>query len=423
MQCAKRKDNEDNRAAVQTCEHFTQEHERAVEQQQQRYQQAQRTRDVTFANDHGFRKEHQPAAYGYSKQVTIVPFTPPPNSKKLGPQVDANNGPSQLHTRQLVIPYPSLQTGLRQVVPGITNVANAIAGQIHSPSNRSDKFTALSTFGYDAHTSSQYPDSMRFDDPYPTGGNTDEVPFISVTSPLASKSLIVNQKNGVRLQNQAAVNGAIEQIPAPVVVATYTRTSPPSPSEAPASADVESKALGSTMQSRINDVWWTDTNDTMSSRISVGPTDRPYLLGKTGGPLSTYVAPGASKAEDSYAWGPTRRSRLVAGNVSSLNSSALSNSLLSSPSSSLYSGQSYETLDFEAFKSVKSTVLGAVLTHGSSRSIGSDYSSGRFEDTERFGSSGLDFKRQNSGNDCAMTPRGQIRGDIVTFDRRDSVEF
>ncbi|KAG7386804.1 hypothetical protein PHYPSEUDO_015201 [Phytophthora pseudosyringae] len=429
MQRAKRKGHEEALASVQARQRLTQERERAEQQQQQRYQQAQQAVNLNNGSANGY----QPPAYGYSKQVTAVPLAPPPNRKNLGPQVAANGyreNPSQLHNEQFAKPYPPQ----RQQAPQYQAAGQAPDQEryqapakwfnrgAHSSSPLSHGYEAnaprlsSSSFGYEPHSSATYPDSMRYDDPYPTGGGPDGVPFVSVTSPSASRSTKANRKNGVRLQT--APNGE-QQIPAPVVVPRYTRA-PPSPSEARASAG--SGGSGGTLQSRIDALRTADSNDMVHSRISVGPTDLPDSSARTGGALSTIQMPRALTAQESYASGSARRSGLVVGSVLSPTSLAVSSSPFSSPSDSLESGRSYETFDPEAFESAKSTELGATLTHGSSRSIGSDYSHGQFEDAESFGPGGRTLKRQNSSGSAA-TPGKPARGDNVSFNSRGSVEF
>ncbi|ETI32584.1 hypothetical protein L917_19774 [Phytophthora nicotianae] len=400
MQRAKRKGHEEAIAAVQARQRLTQERERAEQEQQQRYQQAQQAS--------GSANGYQPPAYGYSKQVTAVPLAPPPNRKNLGPQVAANGyreNSSQLHNQQFAKPYPPLpaqqeagqapnQERQYQAPPKWYNAGNA---QSRSPLSHGYEANAprlsSSSFGYDTN----YPDSMRYDDPYPTGGGPDGVPFMSVTSPSASKSLKANRKTGVRL---GAPNSEQDQIPAPVVVPRYTRA-PPSPSEARASAG--SGASGDTLQARIDALRSADSNDMVHSRISVSESD---------GPLNVH-RPRALNAQESYASGSARRGLMV-GSLLSPNSSAVPASL-SSPSGSLASARSYETFDPEAFESAKSTELGAVLTHGSSRSIGSDYSHGQFEDAESFDPDERNFK--NNGRNRST------REDNVSFNSRGSVEF
>ncbi|KAG2984851.1 hypothetical protein PC118_g8655 [Phytophthora cactorum] len=410
MQRAKRKGHEEALAAVQAHQRLTQERERAEQEQQQRYQQAQQA--------NGSANSYQPPAYGYSKQVTAVPLAPPPNRKNLGPQVAANGyrkNPSQLHNQQFAKPYPPLpaqqeagqtpdQGRQYQAPPKWYNAGHT---QSRSPLSHGYEANAprlsSSSFGYE----SNYPDSMRYDDPYPTGRGADGVPFMSVTSPSASKSLKANRKNGVRL---GAPNSEQEQIPAPVVVPRYTRA-PPSPSEARASAG--SGASGETLQARIDALRSADSNDMVHSRISVLESDR------ADGPLSNQ-RPRTLNAQESYASGSARRG-LMMGSVLSPNSSAMPASPFSSPSDSLASARSYETFDPEAFESAKSTELGAVLTHGSSRSIGSDFSHGQFEDAESFGPGERNFKRQNNGT--STTPNRPTRGDNISFNSRGSVEF
>ncbi|KAL4156992.1 hypothetical protein PRNP1_006018 [Phytophthora ramorum] len=422
MQRAKRKGHEQALASVQAHQRLTQERERAEQQQQQRYHQA---REVTFnnnnnngSNGNGTANGYQPPGFNFSKQVTAVPLAPPPNRKNLGPQVAANGyreNPSQRHDQQFVKAYPPLpvQEQAAGQAPGQQQPAYQAppkwfnAPQSRSPLSHGYEANAprlsSGSFGYEPHTSTQYPDSMRYDDPYPTGGGPDGVPFMSVTSPSASRSLKQNRKRGVKLQNQV---GSQEQLPAPVIVPRYTRA-PPSPSEARASA-----GSGGTLQSRIDALRSADTNDMVHSRISIGPSD--LLDSSAGGAVSTIQMPRAINAQESYASGSDRRSGLLVGSVLSPNASAFT-----SPDS-VESGRSYETFDPEAFESAKSTELGAQLTHGSSRSIGSDYSLGQFEDAESYVANGHNARRQNSGNGASRTPN---RGDNVSFNSRDSVEF
>ncbi|KAK1944329.1 hypothetical protein P3T76_004241 [Phytophthora citrophthora] len=435
MQRAKRKGHEEALAAVQARQRLTQERERAEQQQHQRYQQAQLAQQANMNN--GSANGYQPPAYGYSKQVTAVPLAPPPNRKNLGPQVAANGyreNPSQIHNQQFAKPYPPHPA--EHQAAGQSGRQTPDQARYQAPSkwfNPSQNRSPLShgyeanaprlssgSFGYEPHTSTNYPDSMRYDDPYPTGGGPDGVPFMSVTSPSASKSLKANRKNGVRLHNQPTSNSEHEQIPAPVVVPRYTRA-PPSPSEARASAGSGSGASGGTLQSRIDALRSADTNDMVHSRISVGPDSS---AGSAADSLGTIQMPRAMAAQESYASGPARPSGLLVGSVLSPNSSAIASSPFSSPSNSIESGRSYETFDAEAFESAKSTELGAVLTHGSSRSIGSDYSHGQFEDAESFGPGGRKFKRQTSSGSAATPGKNKpSRGDNVSFNSRGSVEF
>ncbi|KAF4043273.1 hypothetical protein GN244_ATG04310 [Phytophthora infestans] len=396
MQRAKRKGHEEAIAAVQAHQRLTQERERAEHEQYQRYQQAQQV--------NGSANGYQPPAYGYSKQVTAVPLAPPPNRKNLGPQVAANGyreNSSQLHNQQFAKPYPPLPAqqeagqapNQERQYQAPAKWYNAGKGQSRSPLSHGYEANAprlsSSCFGYDTN----YPDSMRYDDPYPTGGGADGVPFMSVTSPSASKSLKANRKNGVKL---GAPNSEQEQTPAPVVVPRYTRA-PPSPSEARASAG--SGASGDTLQARIDALRSADSNDMVHSRISASEASiqRPRTL----------------NAQESYASGSARRGLMV-GSLLSPNSSAMP----ASPLDSLESARSYETFDTEALESAKSTKLGAVLTYGSSRSIGSDFSHGQFEDAESFGPNERNLKTPNEGKSKRPT-----RGDNVSFNSRGSVEF
>ncbi|OWY97036.1 hypothetical protein PHMEG_00032528 [Phytophthora megakarya] len=407
MQRAKRKGHEQALAAVQARQRLTQERERAEQQQHQRYQQAQQAQQVANAAN-----GYQPPGYAYSKQVTAVPLAPPPNRKNLGPQVAANgyrenSAPLPVHDQQFAKPYPPLpaqdQAEARYQAPA--KWYNQKSPLSHGYEANAPRLSS-SSFGYEPHTSSQYPDSMRYDDPYPEA--VEGVPFMSVTSPSASKSLQANRKNGVKLQNPSSN----EQTP-PVVVPRYTRA-PPSPSEARASAGSGPGTTGGTLQSRIDALRSADTNDMMHSRISIGPDDMEDSNG-----TSTFHMPRPLSAQESYASGPGRRSGMLVGSVLSPNSSAIS-SPFSSPSASVDSGNSYETFDAAAFQSSQSTELGAHLTHGSSRSIGSDYSHGQFEDAESFEPGTRNFKKQGSGH---TTPGKPSRGDNASFNSRDSVEF
>ncbi|EGZ19393.1 hypothetical protein PHYSODRAFT_558145 [Phytophthora sojae] len=424
MQRAKRKGHEEAIAAVQARQRLTQERERA-EQQQQQQQQQQRLQQAQNA--------YQPPGYAYSKQVTAVPLAPAPNRKNLGPQMAANgyrdNG-SQLHSDQFPKAYPPLPGQQQSAVesPAHRNYQPPpkwYNAQRSSPLSHGFEANAprlsSGSFSYEPHTSSQYPDSMRYDDPYAEGGGVDGVPFMSVTSPSASKSSKGNnRKNGVRLQNQAASsNSGHDQIPAPVVVPRYTQA-PSTPSEARASAG-SSGVSGGTLQSRIDALRSADSNDMVHSRISVAPDEVPdSSSARAGGVMWSVQMPRALAAQESYASGPERRSGLLKGSVLSPNSSAMSPSPFSSPSASLQSEQSYETFDPDAFNSAKSTELGAIITHGSSRSIGSDYSHGQFEDAESFRPGGRNFKRQSSRNETAAKPS---RAENVSINSRGSVEF
>jgi hypothetical protein len=177
------------------------------------------------------------------------------------------------------------------------------------------------------------------------------------------------------------------------------------------------------LQSRIDALRSADTNDMVHSRISI-PPDYPEssATGRQGGALGTIEMPRALTAQDSYLSGSARRSGLLVGSVLSPNASALS-SPFSSPSDSMESGRSYETFDAEAFGRSESTELGAVVTHGSSRSIGSDYSHGQFEDAESFGPGGRNFKWDNSGDGTSTTASRPKREDNVSLNSRGSVEF
>lgn len=416
MQRAKRKGHEEAIAAVQARQRLAQEREQAEQlQQQQLYQQAQY---ASNANPNG---GYQPPSYGYSKPVA-VPLAPPPNRKNLGPQVAANgyassegsDPNSQRHREQFAKPYPPLPAERQAAAPQRAYQApskwHTPGPQLRSPLSHGYEANAPrlsdhnASFGYEP--SSQYPDSVRYEDPYPAGGGPDGVPFMSVTSPSASKSLKQNRKNGVKLQNQP-MNSVQEQIPAPVVVPTYTRA-PVSPSEAHASAGSGSGHSGGTLQARIEALRSADTNDMVHSRISVNPND---LESGRSGAMSTVQMPRALTQQESYASGSARRSGLMAGSVLSPKSSALS-SAMSSPSGDLESARSYETFDPEDFDSPKSSKLSPGLAHDSSRSIGSDYSHGQFEDAES-------FTRHNA----KTTPGKPSREDNISFNSRDSVEF
>ncbi|KAG6615381.1 Shisa family [Phytophthora cinnamomi] len=419
MQRAKRKGHEEALASVQARQRLTQERERAEHLQQQQQQQAQRLQA---------QNGYQPPGYAYSKQVTAVPLAPAPSRKNAGPQVAANgyrDNASQLHRDEFAKAYPPLP-GQQQQQQQQQAAAQEQRNYQPPPKWFNAQRSSPLSHGYEANAprlssgsfdyNSQYPDSMRYDDPYAAGGGPDGVPFVSVTSPSASKSLKNNRKNGVKLQNQ----------PAPVVVPTYTQA-PPSPSEARASAG-SSAVAGGTLQSRIDALRSADSNDMVHSRISVTPDDvpgsSPSSGGRKGGPMWTVQMPRALTAQESYASGSARRSGLLVGSVLSPDSSAMSPSPFSSPSASLKSGLSYETFDPDAFESPKATELGAVITHGSSRSIGSDYSHGQFEDAESFGAGGRTFKRQNSSNESAMAPgKKPSRADNVSINSRGSVEF
>ncbi|KAE9333099.1 hypothetical protein PR003_g14196 [Phytophthora rubi] len=412
MQRAKRKGHEEALAAVQARQRLTQERERA-EQQQQQQQQQQRLQQA--------QNGYQPPGYAYSKQVTAVPLAPAPNRKNLGPQVAANgyrdNNGSQLHSDQFPKAYPPLPGQQQVAAPEAPSYQPTPkwynAPQKSSPLSHGNEANAprlsSGSFGYEPHTSSQYPDSMRYDDPYAEEGPPDGVPFMSVTSPSASKSSKANRQNG---QTAAA----------PVVVPRYTQASS-SPSEARASAG-SSAVSGGTLQSRIDALRSADSNDMVHSRISVTPDEVPdSSSARAGGGVWTVQMPRALTAQESYASGSARRSGLLVGSVLSPDASGMSASPFSSPSASLQSGRSYETFDPDAFESSKSTELGAVITHGSSRSIGSNYSHGQFDDAESFGPGGRSFKRQDNSNETATTPGKPSRADNVSINSRGSVEF
>ncbi|KAG7397623.1 hypothetical protein PHYBOEH_000444 [Phytophthora boehmeriae] len=438
MQRAKRKGHEEALAAVQARQRLTQEREvQEQQQQQQRYQQA------TFANN-PTPSGYQPPGYAYSKPVA-VPLAPPPNRKNLGPQVAANgyasssDGLHSNHNQQFAKAYPPLPGQPAGQNPGQGRQSPAPqpaytapnkwytpghqSAQSRSPLSQGYESNAprlsnqgSSSVGYDHHTSSQYPDSMRYEDPYPEGGGPDGVPFMSVTSPSASKSLKQNRKHGVKLQNTSAPNSEHEQIPAPVVVPRYARA-PPSPSEARASVGSGSGASGGTLQARIDALRSADTNDMVHSRISIPPSSE---TGSEGG-LSTLQMPRTLQTQESYASTPARRSGLLVGSVLSPNSSALS-SKISLGDDDLESGRSYETFDPSTFNSAKSSEVSAQLVKKtSSQSIGSDFSHGQFEDAEHFGDSGHKFTRHDSGK--IVTPGKPSRGDNLSFNSRDSVEF
>ncbi|CAI5739008.1 unnamed protein product [Peronospora destructor] len=393
MQRAKRKGHEEALASVQARQRLTQERERAEQQQQQRYQQAQQPRDVTFANNNGFPNGHQPG-YRYSKQVTTAPL---PKRKTLGPQVAASGfreHSSQLRTH----PYPGQQEG------------QATGQQYHDPRKWHNVDQAKSCNAPDVHTSLQYR-NIQFNDRNPRGGGTDEVPFMS---PEFSSMVKANRKNKVRWQNQTPYNRETKSsIPAPSAMSTKTQT-PTNSLDTRTSAGLKSGTSTSTLQSRIDALRSADTNDMVHSRINVGSTGVPYLSAKTGNALNTSAMSRTLKAQDSYASGPARRFGMVPSNDISTNSS-MANSFFSSPSSSLHSGDSYETLDREG-ENTKSTMLGNALTHGSSRSIGSDYSNNQFDDTGSFGPDSSDCKRQNSSASSGRP----TRGDNVSY---GSVEF
>ncbi|KAF4045259.1 hypothetical protein GN244_ATG02353 [Phytophthora infestans] len=377
MQRAKRKGHEEAIAAVQAHQRLTQERERAEHEQYQRYQQAQQVNGHRRAI--GTSSEPQkPRATGGCQWLSreLVSASQPAICQPLPAQQEAGQAPNQ--ERQYQAPAKWYNAGKGQSRSPLSHGYEANAPRLSS-----------SSFGYDTN----YPDSMRYDDPYPTGGGADGVPFMSVTSPSASKSLKANRKNGVKL---GAPNSEQEQTPAPVVVPRYTRA-PPSPSEARASAG--SGASGDTLQARIDALRSADSNDMVHSRTSASEASiqRPRTL----------------NAQESYASGSARRGLMV-GSLLSPNSSAMP----ASPLDSLESARSYETFDTEALESAKSTKLGAVLTYGSSRSIGSDFSHGQFEDAESFGPNERNLKTPNEGKSKRPT-----RGDNVSFNSRGSVEF
>ncbi|CAH0488293.1 unnamed protein product [Peronospora farinosa] len=401
MQRAKRKGHEEALASVQARQRLRQGRERAEQQQQQqRYQQAQQPLDVTFANNNGFTNGHQPG-YGYSKKVTTALL---PKRKNPGPQVAANGfreHSSQLHTHQFA--KPGQQEG------------QATGQQYQEPRKWYNADHAKSRNAPDVRTSSHYPDNIRCNDLDPRGGGTDEAPFMSVKSPLTAKA---NRKSKVRWQNQSPYDRETKSsIPAPIAMPTNTQTLA-NPLDTRSSTGLESGTSRSTLQSRIDALRLADTNDMVHSRISVESTDVPYLSAKTGDAVNTSAMSRALKAQDSYASGPARRSEMVTSNIMSMNSSTLANSFFSSPSSSLHSGDSIDTLDREG-ENTKSTVLGNALSHGSSRSIGSDYFNDQFEDSGSFGPGSSDFKRQNSSASSGRP----TREDNESYNNRGSVEF
>ncbi|GMF53427.1 unnamed protein product [Phytophthora fragariaefolia] len=397
MQRAKRKGHEEALAAVRDRQRLTQERELAEQQQQQ--QRLQHARDG-----------YQPAGYAYSKQVTAVPLAP--SRKTVGPQVAANGyraNASQLHAEQFPkaeppLPVQQQQQQLKYQPPPKWH-AHSRSPLSHGYEVNAPRLSS-SSFGYEPPSSSQYPDSMRYDDPYAAGGVADDVPFVSVTSPSSKSST-----DRVQWQNQAAPTGRHT----PAIAPWYARA-PPSPSEARASAG--SGGSGPTLQPRIDALRSADSNDMMHSRISVTPDDVPDAPARPGTALSRALA-----AQESYAFGSARRSGLLVGSVLSPNSSAMSPSPFSSPSASLRSAQSYETFDPDAFDRSESTELGAVVTHGSSRSIGSDYSHGQFEDAESFGRGERSFKRQNNATDTSTTMAKPSRAENVSINSNGSVEF
>ncbi|KAI9907479.1 hypothetical protein PsorP6_002890 [Peronosclerospora sorghi] len=326
MQRARRKGHEEALAAVQTHQRTT------LQREQENYHEA---RELPLVTNHAPPNGYHPPAYTYSTQpVTAIPL---PTRKTRVAANGSQENPPHLHTQQIAKPYPPL--------PG--QHEGQATGQVPGRRDRypapPNWYNASAPSGYDA---SEYPDG---------------IPFTSVTSPSASTNVKGHRRQDRRLPNEALATTK----PMPN---TY-----PSPSETQESGSSGSQALGNTLQSRIDALRRADSNDIVHSRISVDSDDslsRNRSDSKGTNVFDTMLT------QESYASGRTRRSGLLLGSILSPKSSAIM-----SPSASVQSDRSFATFETEAFDSASSTELGAILTHGSSRSIDGEYAYGHYEDT------------------------------------------
>ncbi|RLN91399.1 hypothetical protein BBJ28_00023603 [Nothophytophthora sp. Chile5] len=367
----------------------------------------------------------------------------------MGPQVAANSyrqeSPyqQQQQQQQFAKPYPPLpaqQAAEYQAPPRWFNASlpqqqQPISQGYEANAPRLSSHSGLSNGsndrrrGYNQQQAApMYPDSMRFDDPYPAGGGPDGVPFVSVTSPSASKSLKQNKKQAVKLQ-PADKSG---QQPPPVMMPKYQSAPPversPTGSQG-SSASIAKASVGSasTLQARIDALRSDDGDNMVHSRISVDPRGVDYSRrsgdsSSVGGALSTIQLP--AMPESSYASGTARRSGLLAGSVLSSGSASITSSPRND-ATTLGSARSMETFDPEAFESANSTAFSAALTRADSgRSIGSDFSHGQFEDADSLAGSSHN-PAAATANANASTPGRATRTPRGTssFDSRGSVEF